>query len=178
VSNYISQQNGKGAFKKSGIAFVKEDDRVVILENETHLSYELPKMFSRSKAITEYDLPENINYSFWFDINSVDTSINEIMADFKIPVNKAGALELQKEGIPQVFPSIISHNKEDYKFWYFCADYCDNPISNISSYFKGIHFFRRMFYNTTDPAERKGFFWNVYRPLLTKILDDYQEQLK
>ncbi len=178
VNNYIAQHGGKWPFKKSGIAFVREDDRVVILENQTHLSYELPQMFSRAKAIEEYDLPKKINYSFWFDINTVDTSVNEVLADFKIPVNKAGATELQKEGIPQIFPSIISHNKEDYKFWYFCADYCDNPISNISSYFKGISFFRRMFYNTTDPAERRNFFWNVYRPLVTKILDDYQETLK
>jgi len=178
VQNYIEQHGGKWPFKKSGIAFVREDDRIVILENQTHLTHELPQMFSTNKAIEKYDLPEKINYSFWFDIISPGTTVNNVLADFKISVNQAGAAELKKEGIPSVFPAIINHTSKDYQFWYFCADFCDNPINTFSSYFKGVHFFRRMFYNSTDPAERKNFFWNVYRPLVTQILEDYQQSLK
>src|SRR3954464_4157682 len=77
--------------------------------------------------------------------NTADTSINNVPAEFRIAVNNKGAMELQKEGIPQHFPAIISHSKQDYKFWYFCADFCDNPINKFSSYFKGVSFFRRMF---------------------------------
>jgi hypothetical protein len=41
-----------------------------------------------------------------------------------------------------------------------------------TSYSKGIGFFKWMFYNTDDPAERKSFFWTFYRPMMTRILEE------
>lgn len=178
VQNYIDQHGGKWPFKKSGIAFVKDDERVVILESQTHLIRDLPQIVSKPEAAKKYGVPDKINYSFWFDVIAPDTTVNDVLAEFKIPVNKSGAAELQKAGIPSSFPAIINHSSRDYQFWYFCADFSDNPIVTFSSYFKGIPFFKRMFYNTTDPADRRNFFWNVYRPLVTKILNDYREEIK
>lgn len=175
VRNYI-RQHGSWPFKKSGIAFVKEDDRVEILENETHLQKELPEIFFSQQAMKKYDLPASAKYSFWFDIVTTDT-INQVHANFRLQVNPRGASVLKTAGIPSSFPVVLSYSGPDYRFWYFACDFNDNPISTSSSYFKGIHWFRRMFYNTADPADRGRFFWNVYRPLVTKILEDYHSGL-
>jgi len=178
VNNYKMQHGGEWNFKKSGIAFVHDDDRVEILENETSLNDELPKILFTPQAQQYYGLPESIHYSFWFDVNIADSTINEVPATFNIDVNDKGRQVLARAGIPVSFPAIIHHAGNDYQFWYFSADFCDNPINVYTTYFKGIGFFRRMFYNTTDPAERRSFFWNVYKPLLTKILGDYYTTLK
>lgn len=176
VRDYV-QQYGNWPFKKSGIAFIREDDKVVVLENETHLVKEIPVMIVNPHARSYYDLPERTDYSFWFDVIASDT-INSVLANFKIQANESGLSALKAAGIPAVFPAIISHNRPDYRFWYFACDFSDNPIGTTSSYFKGVHWFRRLFYNSTDPADRGGFFWNVYRPLVTKILSDYKKEVR
>jgi hypothetical protein len=67
VRNYIKQR-GSWPFKKSGVAFVSEKDQVVVLENETHLTNEVPFMVSTNEGQEEYGLPESIKYPYWFDV--------------------------------------------------------------------------------------------------------------
>ncbi|GGF71181.1 hypothetical protein [Wenyingzhuangia marina] len=46
-----------------------------------------------------------------------------------------------------------------------------------SSYFKGINYFKWLFYDTSKPTERKSFFWEFYYPLLNTILEEEKEIL-
>jgi hypothetical protein len=85
---------------------------------------------------------------------------------------------LADNNIPSQFPAIIEHYRNDYKFYYFCGDFADNPISQGGSYFKGISLFRKLFYNDDIAAERVSFFWEFYRPMINKILDDYDKDMK
>ena len=176
IYNYKIRHRGEWPFKKSGIAFIHSDDRVVILEKDTHLVNELPHIYASTEAITEYGVPKKIHYAFWFDVISVDTSINKVIAHYEIDANKTGLAVLAENGIPAQFPAITIHNKKDYRFFYFSGDFCDNPIELGSSYFTGVHFFRWFMYNKLDPQERKSFFWTFYRPLVSRILNDYYEQ--
>lgn len=122
--------------------------------------------------------PEKMKYSFWFDIISVNKSINHVISDFRIDVNEAGLTELAQYKIPSTFPAITTHMNTDYRFFYFSADFCDNPISLSSSYFKGVALFKWMMYTEREPLERKSFFWRLYRPLVTTILNDYYDSIK
>jgi len=70
------------------------------------------------------------------------------------------------------------HNDGQYVFAYFSGDFSDNPIKFTSSYFKGIGLFSFSFYNHFDKADRAGFFWRYYRPLLSGILQDYYKSIK
>ncbi len=176
IYNYKIRHRGEWPFKKSGIAFIHSDDRVVILENDTHLVNELPHIYASTEAITEYGVPKKIHYAFWFDVISVDTNINKVIAHYEIDANKTGLAVLAENGIPAQFPAITLHSKKDYRFFYFSGDFCDNPIELGSSYFTGVHFFRWFMYNKLDPQERKSFFWTFYRPLVSRILNDYYEQ--
>jgi hypothetical protein len=173
IRNYKQQHNGAWPFTKSGIAFIHSDDRVVILENETHLKQSLPYIVSYSEGQKHYGLPEKIPYAFWFDVIQTDTSYNHVVSRFIIDVNDKGKKELDQSGLPSAFPAVTAHINKDYRFFYFSADFADNPIKFTSSYFRGVHYFKWLMYNRHDPQERRSFFWNLYQPLVTTILNDY-----
>jgi len=178
ISGYKRAHNGKWPFKKPGVALVSENDQVVVLEEDTHLNFALPFITADEAYKNKYSLPSSINYSFWFDIIKTDTSINKVVAYFNLKTNKAGKDELAKYGIPSRFPAVQTHQGSDYQFWYFSADFCDNPVSQFSSYFKGIEGLKFLFLNRLDKSDRKSFFWRFYQPLLTTILNDYYKTLK
>jgi hypothetical protein len=173
INNYRLQHNGAWPFRKSGIAFIHSDERVVVLENETHLQQELPFIYSSEEGQDHYGLPERTPYSFWFDIIQPDTSFNHVISRFRIDVNEKGEQELAANGLPSSFPAVTAHINTDYRFFYFSGDFADNPISLTSSHFKGVPYFKWLMYNRHDPQERKSFFWRIYQPLVTTILNDY-----
>jgi len=173
INNYKKEHQNLWPFKKAGIAFVSNNNRVAILEDGVHLSNPMPYIQTSQRSQNEFGLPSEIKYPFWFDIIEYDPKVNQSAANFKISTNDRGLAELKKYGIPPVFPAITFHKADDYRFYYFSGDFCDNPVSINSSYFKGINYLKWMFYSDKDPMERHSFFWNYYRPLLTNILEEY-----
>ena len=178
IKNYKAGHNGQWPFHAAGIAFISSTDQVVILEEGKQLTDALPIIESNEEGQQMYDLPKEMRYSFWFDIIMPDTAINKTLATFKIAVTPDGLNELNLHQIPSNFPAIITNKKAAYRFYYFSGDFCDNPVSITSSYFKGIRFFKNLFYNSTDNTDRRQFFWNFYRPLMNRITDDYYQQIK
>jgi hypothetical protein len=171
--SYKRDNNNKWPFHRGGIAFVSNDDRVAILEDSTHLTNPVPQIITLGFGQKNLRLPAKYKYPFWFDVIIPDLSINHVVSRFDINLNKQGIAELKKYGIPPTFPAILMHNAPDYQFYYFSGDFCDNPINITTSYFKGINFFKSMFYDAGVPSERSGFFWNFYQPLMNNILNDY-----
>jgi hypothetical protein len=104
-----------------------------------------------------------------------DTSSNKFLAEFVINANTAGKEILTKNNIPTRFPAIITHKNKDYRFYYFSGNFCDNPISENTSFFKGVSVFKSFFYNADDITDRRQFFWKFYLPLVSKITNDYYE---
>ncbi|MGE6219668.1 hypothetical protein [Nubsella zeaxanthinifaciens] len=176
VKNYKAQNNNQWPFKKSGIAFVNKDDKIVVLEYLTDLNAEVPYILTTKKNREKYNIPKSMKYPFWFDVIRTSRS-NKIISFYDLQPNEKGAEILAKNNIPRQFPAIIEHYEADYKFLYFCGDYADNPISQGGSYFKGISYFRKLFYNNDVAAERVSFFWEFYRPMIETILKRYREDL-
>lgn len=170
VGNYKKQHGQRWPFHKAGLAFVSNDDQIVVLEDSTHLTDPVPHIISFGYGQKVLSLPERMKYPFWFDIISPSLAVNHAVSRFDISLNAAGRAELKKNNIPTTFPAIIMHKDKDYQFYYFSGDFCDNPIGMGTSYLKGISLFRWLFYNSDDPAERKSFFWTFYRPMMTHIL--------
>jgi hypothetical protein len=171
IKNYKVANKSKWPFKKAGVVFVSDKDQVVILEDSTHLSNAMPYILSTTDGQQQFGLPEKMKYPFWFDIVLPNEKSNKIVATFSLSLKSTGIAELKRFGIPPSFPAILHQNSTHPKFYYFSGDFCDNPISLTSSYFKGIEFFKFLFYDTEDPMERTSFFWNFYRPLINNILD-------
>ncbi len=172
--NYLAQHNNQWPFHKSGIVFVRVDDRIEILENETDLLKEVPIIITPDIYQAYYNLPKEMKYSFWFDIVSRG-KLNDVVATYQLYPNIRGRKLLKTWGIPEQFPAVIEHNGPDYRFHYFAADFCDNPIGYYTSYFKGIQHISQYTYSR-DAQERESFFWNYYRPMLTRIMNDYYKE--
>ena len=178
VNNYNKTSNSKWNFKKSGIAFVNQKDQVVILEDDIDLDNPIPHIITGQYGQQNYSLPVKIKYSFWFDVIEPDSRVNQTISNFQIFANSKGKALLQQYGIPAKFPAVLMHKGDDYRFYYFSGDFCDNPISMNTSYFKGIEFFKWLFYNKQDPTERTSFFWNFYNPLMASILRQEKQKIK
>ncbi len=172
IRSYKREHDNKWPFHKSGIAFVSDDDRVAVLEDSTHLTDPVPHILTLAYGQEKLGLPEKMKYPFWFDIIIPDKVVNQVVSTFDISANANGVAELKKYGIPLTFPAVLMHRGADYQFYYFSGDFCDNPITTITSYFKGIHYFKWLFYNEDDPIERNSFFWKFYQPLMKNILND------
>jgi hypothetical protein len=177
VRNYKAQHHGSWPFKKSGIAFVHSDDRIVVLDEEKDLVDEFPEIQSSTEGQNKFNLPKKLNYTFWFDIVEYNNDINHTVANFNIDVTNRGAKILDSSGIPNTFPAITLHAHNDYQFYYFSADFSDNPIKLNTAYLKYIPFFKNYMYNTRDPMDRKAFFWEIYQPMISTILDDYYREI-
>ncbi|MPL92722.1 hypothetical protein SDC9_38835 [bioreactor metagenome] len=173
IRNYKEQNNGQWPFKKSGIAFVRNDDRIVILENGTHLKNEVPHILTGTANSDYYNVISEIKYPFWFDICSSGES-NEMVSEYKIETNEKGDSILKQWEIPANFPAVLKN--KDFPYYYFAGDFCDNPISVSSSNFRFVQNFDFLFY-PSEIRERSSFFWKFYRPMLNKILDDYYNSL-
>ena len=175
INNYKRANKNNWPFKKSGIALVSDQDRVIILEDGRDLKNPMPHIISSEYGQKVLGLPEEIKYAFWFDIIQPNSAINTQVASFRMDVNQKGQALLKANALSAVFPAVLMHKETDYRFYYFSGDFCDNPVNLSSSYFKGIGAFKWLFYDTSNPMERSSFFWNFYRPMMTTILDQEQE---
>jgi hypothetical protein len=175
INNYKRDNNNQWPFKKAGVAFVNDNDQVVILEDSTDLKDPIPHITSTKYGQQHFGLPDKIKYTFWFDVVDPSLNTNTPVANFNVDVNAKGRKLLSKYNLPAVFPAVIMHKDKDYRFYYFSGDFCDNPITMATSYFKGISFFQWMFYNNSNPMERSSFFWKFYRPMVTTILKEEKE---
>lgn len=176
IRNYQNQNDGKWPFNKSGIAFVSEKDKIVVLENIEHLNSEVPFILTGKDDREKYNIPKVMKYPFWFDVMKTSRN-NHIVSFYNIEVNENGKKILEENGIPPQFPAVIEHNRKDYKFFYFAGDFADNPIALNASSFKGIRFFRKMFYDKSIASERVSFFWEYYYPLVNTIIKDYEKTI-
>jgi hypothetical protein len=161
-------------FKKSGIAFVRNDDKVVILENKTHLNVEVPFIYTDERQAKHYRIAKKIKYPFWFDIVSLDSNLH-IISKYKLEPNAIGDSIMTKWNIPKEFPALTTNNNNNY--YYMSGDFCDNPVELRSSYFRYIHLFS-FITASKETIERNSFFWNYYRPLLKTILNNEEDRIQ
>jgi hypothetical protein len=173
VRLHKEQYNGTWPYTKSGIVFVHESDRIVVVENERDLLHEVPVIQTKLYYQDFFDVPEYMRYPFWFYITSYhDTDL--IVSQFRIHVNERGDSILRRNKIPNVFPAVFGDHITN-RFYYFAGDFADNPIPFTAVYSRGIEYLDFFFYDNNDMADRKKFFWRFYRPMMKRILFDYYQ---
>lgn len=173
INAYVNTAHQPWKFKKAGVVFVSDNDGVVILESGKDVSEKLPRIVSSEEGMAAYGLPKEFYYPFWFDVIAPNTDVNKVLSHFEFGLTASGKQQLAAFHIPEVFPAVQMHKGSDYQFFYFSADFSDNPLSGNAAYFKWIEHFSFLLYNKADEADRRKFFWKFYRPMLTTILDDY-----
>jgi hypothetical protein len=178
VNNYKVRNAGQWPFKKSGLAFVSSLGEIVILEELVHLDNPLPFISIAKGKQINFQVQDKVKFAFWFDIVVPDTSINKVVANFDIGFTQKGRDELTKHNIPVNIPAVISHQGNDYQFYYFSGSFCStNTLSASSSHYKWIAGFKHFFYNEDETVESSSFFWTFYRPLMATILGNYYKKM-
>jgi hypothetical protein len=176
VRDYKAQHNKRWPFKNSGIAFVNENERVEVLEYKTDLLDEVPYILTSTENQKRFGLPAKIKYSYWFDV-TLTSRRNNVISMYKINSNARGDSILASMNIPNPFAAVIEHYDSDYKFYYFCGDFTDNPIEQWFSRFWSITAFSGLLPSSKNPEERESFFWSYYEPFVSTILNIYYESL-
>lgn len=171
VRSYKKQHFGRWNFKKEGLIFVHEDGEVVILEAGKDLVNPVPNIYTEKKYQTQYEVPSVQIYPYWMDIMVNLSDSNEIVSKYVLGTTKAGAEILAQHRIPKIFPAII-HRNIDYKFYYFCGDFADNPTKFRFAKLDGISGLKFLLYNAVDVTDRNRFFWEFYLPMMQNIFKD------
>lgn len=170
--NYMHQNKDRWPFKRSGIIFVRTDKKIVILEKGTHLKLDVPLIETNQIYKGRYDIPKNMKYHYWFDIIAASSSM-DVLATYKIDVNREGQKVLNRNSIPSCFPAVVKDKGS--KFYYFAGDYSDIDISTKNVRFAGIADMNRAIVRS-ETEGRSAFFWRFYRPLVGNILEEYYLQ--
>lgn len=169
---YTKQYRKNWNFKNSGIVLVK-GNRIVVLENETHLEIEVPYIYTTIYGREKFDLPYKVNFPYWFEV--IESGENNVIANFKIHTNEVGDSILYSNMIPKVFPAITEQPGEN-NYYYFAGDFTYYPVNNKTAYFKGIEKLEFLLVNDA-PGSGTMFYWSYYKPLITGILDNYYHKI-
>ncbi len=172
---YNKQYNKAWEFHKSGIVLVQYNDRVVVLENEEHLDLEVPFIYSSKYAMETYGIPYKINYPYWFEIMEPGGNIE--LASFKIHTNATGDSIMLNNFIPNEFPAILTGPGEA-PYYYFAGDFADNEVKPILAYFVGVEKVAPYLFYSEKPGDRRKFFWEYYKPLMSSILEKHVKKIK
>ncbi len=169
LKQYRTQYRKDWDFTKPGIILFKSNNQIVVLENETHLEFETPFIYTTSHGEENFDLPYKVPYPYWFEI--VETKNNDVVANFKIHTNEVGDSILQNYFLPETFPAVFQGSGSS-PYFYFAGDFADNPVPIKTAYFKGVEKLKWLFIRE-KPGSRTRFYWDYYRPLMGQILDQY-----
>lgn len=174
---YMQQHHGQWPFHHSGIVFVHQNSTIAILEETKDTQYGLPQILSNYSVQEKYDVIDNIDYPYWFDITLPTDGKKEVISSYQIATTAHGDSILHHHGIPSVFPAVIKE-KTDNRFYYFAGDFADNVINNFFLRWKWGDKFESFFQMPGDDTDRSRFFTDYYYPLMSKILDDYYLTIK
>ncbi|MGB0176547.1 MAG: SPOR domain-containing protein [Owenweeksia sp.] len=159
-----------------GIVLAHESGRVVVLENKKHLEASMPVINTELDHQRKLGVSNLVNYPNWFDI-TLSRRPENICSYYKIHTNEEGDSLMAYYNIPRRFPAVIGDKQENLRY-YFCGDFADNDIMQSTAYFKGVELISNLFYLTDKAARQKKFFWEYYRPLITRIINQYLSRLK
>ena len=171
VRNYERQSRREWTFEGPGFLFVNEDDRVEVLEDGVDVVADRGlRMVARPAGLERLDLPREARYDYWFDLVQPAPG-TEVLADYELPLLPRGEQKLKALGLGRRTPAILSSWLGRTHAYYFAGDFADAwPPPNLLR-IRGFAPFRRW-----TMAERAGdplsFFWHVYVPVMTRILEE------
>ena len=169
IRAYKKENKGVWNFKKDGMLFIHETGKVIVLESGKQLNDAIPKIYTDKKNQEEFNVPAVMIYPYWMDIIVNKNDTNNIISKYVLGTLPEGEAILAANGIPKIFPAIIHRNK-DFKFYYFCGDFADNPTKFRFAKLSGITTLKFLMYNAVDVTDRNRFFWEFYLPMMQKIL--------
>jgi hypothetical protein len=171
IKAYVNQHDGVWGLAGPGMVFVHEHGTLEILRFGNDFKSNVPNIVSTAKSQKRYEIPEIVKYPYWIDVILVSSDF-EVISYYDLLPTEAGIDKLREIGVPRYFPAAVVKENGKGKFYYFCGDFADNPVSGSSFRFFGVSKLWRMFLQAEDYSQRNSFFWNYYYPLMKNILKD------
>jgi hypothetical protein len=175
IKTYVNQHDGVWGLAGPGMVFVHENGTLEILQFGKDFKSNVPNIVSTAKSQKKYEIPEIVKYPYWIDVILVSSDF-EVISYYDLLPTEAGIDKLREMGVPRYFPAAVVKENGEGKFYYFCGDFADNPVSGSSFRFFGISKLWRMFLQAEDYSQRNSFFWNYYYPLMKNILKDSNDR--
>jgi hypothetical protein len=170
---YRRQYKQPWKFTKPGIILLR-DKAIIILEEGTHLTQNMPNIITDPEYGAKYGLPESIVFDQWFDI--IDPMENSVPAKFRIETTSLADSLLLEYGLENEFPAITIDPVKG-RTYYFSGDFTHANVPVWTSKFKGVEKLKRIFYSN-KPEDTRRFFWLYYKPLIKGIFNDYYNSLQ
>lgn len=168
---YMKKNDLDWNFKGKGMLLVHENGDIIVLQDTVHLTFKMPIMRTEKFVRNKYGILADVEYPFWFDI--VKPNYNyETISSFNLFTTPLGDSLLSVNNLSNSFPAMI--HSPDEMVYYFAGDFADNNIASRLAYFEGVSHLDRMIYSYEGEENyRSKFFWAVYRPMMTAILNKH-----
>jgi hypothetical protein len=143
-----------------GTVLVHENGTILVLQADKHLVTYWPMVSTKETWQNKLRVPPEIRYPFWFEIISAGPEY-EMISEFYLDVTEIGDSLLSVHNLPNAFPATL-YRREPSPFLYYAGDYSDSKVSLRTAHFRGIQYFRSLFYQEGEPLDRDKFFWDYY----------------
>ena len=174
VSMYEAEHQEPWRFRGAGLVLVNtanDEERILVMKMGKDLKGPGFKMSFAKSRQDHYRVKEKKFYLGWFDIVMADYE-TKTEAYYEIYTTEVGKEKLDDHAIPIRFPAVVKHEASDYTSYYLAGDFADVAKVPAFHQFKGLS---RFMGQTRASSSQNGFFWQVYSPMIERILRDTSE---
>ncbi len=147
------------------LIFVRDDVDMVVLQPSLHFENadRIVTMHRTEEAPELAGLPREGSFYFWLDV--VDATTADVVYQYQVDVNRAGAEELTKHGLPLRFPALTRRPGA----YYFAGDMVDSTVELGDPRRKGLLAFRRARAWLGGSFEER-LMWGWYAPVMEALI--------
>jgi hypothetical protein len=175
VKNYEKQYKKKYDFNGPGFAYVREDDRVIVLKEGVETGKNRMRLHFNDPAIARYNVHNDCEYGYWFDVVKPEKG-TDVLANYQLDVTPEGEKVLKAEGLSKEFPAVFRRTEASAQKYYFAGDFADAPDVPPLYQYTGWDTFRK-FFSISNSTAHMPFYWKVYVPLIKQIIAEIPTNL-
>jgi hypothetical protein len=167
VNKYMELNNKQWPFQGPGIV-LNGDNNIMILQKDIDLINDKPFIDFNDELLDQYKVTDNINYTNWFEVVSVNDTI-DVLAQFKLTLTQRGDSILTANNFSPAFPAVIACHRNGLNMYYLPGSFSENPVNG---FFARLANSRKLLTKITSD-DRKLFFQKFYFPLTESIFLNY-----
>ncbi|GGN99883.1 hypothetical protein [Saccharibacillus kuerlensis] len=170
------------AYTGAGFLFVQKDGDLFVLREGSETEGGARISFTQAGQ-DRFGMKPGSRYNYWFDVVT-PVGGSEVLAEYNLQLTSTGQAMLAERGLRDRFPAIIRREASGadtgtFGFspalgqvsYYFAGDYADHNEYPFWRRYAGWPIFKSWFTFDT-PGSEDAFYWDVYVPLMQKVLEE------
>ncbi len=174
--NYEAQYGKPWTFTGKGWAFVHEDSRILVLEEDRRVDGKMQKQDLPAQALRieleDHDLLKNVYdrvpYTYWFDVVE-PTENTRVLAHYQFKLRESGKKKLKASGLPERFPFLLMASEQPLRL-YLAGDASDRDHDAGIYQLAGRMQWERVGRFKEKKRSQEAFFWEFYLPWMDNVL--------